>query len=900
MAMEGRAVALLKDVHSRLHMDVGDIDMLSLKNDTPEIITNPTVLYRWTRVLRAVAVPLVAMGREVREVESFISRQRDSANTMLVIMYLLLVCIILLVTTAVKFMSQDTPALAMATTLSAITATIVVIFALAKCWSIALYERVRKYDFNLNGPIMSKLRMYRYTLSDRFLVKYVAAQASGVRLSDLLKEAKQQEDKIYRGDDECAPKDATAASACNYDLLKCVDPADMPTIEEALKQQGCIAQLADIADRLMELKGDVTKYDRPFLWRCVAQNIDRLRHLISVSHDYGGNMSADVDRDSVRRLLVSEVIPLMAITAAEVHAFRQPAVTDALMGLGPAANTRTTNAASKAECWASCTSDGTCMMARYDVASKQCVRVDSYGALKNWTYAGKDAPPTKDGLLLRDPVTLAQGGSGGNAASVMVCGLANQRAVGRANAIDSAKIPNIDRQAGATGMHRWCLNESMCDAVGDGAAAWTLDPLDSFKTFLSPPASQAAGPNACVKVPAADLYTAVATGPALASTLTEHASAIANDLWAFEMRHRLRVRLAPNRKFIDIELARYYGHDVYTRFIRPVVDNIMQRVVWLSETDPNRTPKPLYIDTVRFAQKAKAMSTAEWAELEHWAERAQTCVKQHGDMFPYFRNVTVRNIVKRVTNYGFVILTIVFAMFMMTHFLKVKDGVLPMESYIQRTVAVISVLSILAVVMEWMSSKTAIRIDHNHDVIDNNGQALTAGVSALKIDLVLLRQKATAVPYDAMAAQRAAASSLNSIQTAVQAYDRCNTVTAERQPFPFPTIELVLYSLIGLAFVGLAVAVAQQIAPADAADNLRALFGMRSSIMRGDFNPGLNMAAVERIVGCNEPPDFVWSMFLWFGIITLFLLTWWFLFSTRDAANNYESAVRADPDCDGM
>ena len=162
-------------------------------------------------------------------------------------------------------------------------------------------------------------------------------------------------------------------------------------------------------------------------------------------------------------------------------------------------------------------------------------------------------------------------------------------------------------------------------------------------------------------------------------------------------------------------------------------------------------------------------------------------------------------------------------------------------------------------------------------------------------DLNELRKKATAVPQDAAATERAALTAIMSIQKAVETYDKCNTVTAERKPYPFPAIELVMYGIIAVVFIGVAAAVIGQLAPADSADNLRALYGMRANVIRGDSK--LNMASINRLVSCNEPPDFIWSMFVWFGLIALLMLTVWFMISQRDVADSYQMAINIDADC---
>lgn len=902
MSLHGRAVVLLRDVHTILVEDLADIDLVSLKAATSNLGSDPTAVDRWVRVLRAVSPSLVAMGREVRQADMFVSSQQRSVRFMKRILYILLLVVTALVTLAIAQLANGNSLLVMAPTLGGVMATTVMVFAIVKTWRIMIDQRLSKYIEQRDSPVAFALRKFKLTLSDRFIVKYAAAVTAGISLNRLVKEG-EDDTALEIAVRNCGTVVVVPGKDCSMPIDPCKPPSDMPPLEEAVRLF-CAMQLADIAQRLHEIRSEgVAQYQRPVLWRCVAHGVDRLRQLVLKENNV--YVGPDMNRESVQAILREQVMPHLMIRAVEVDFFKEPsgAANSPTMGL-PAGSTRVTAAKSRSDCWDACAGDPHCRLARYNPTTRACARCNTYDVFNSptdgWQYEPGRPGPSRNVILMANPrmTPEQQRAAGGPAAPppvpahLMVCGPGSTEAIQRAQRL---RTPG---GLSAAQLGQICIASKECDAVAN-QAAYRKSQVDSFQTLLSPQ-NGSQGLPVCAKVSPAQLYDMAASGRALAEQMRERADIISANLFSVVQRMGYRLRLDNNRGFIDAELMAFYGHEIYTRDLVGVVDDVLGRVRKLvrearREAGGGTGQKPRYVDAPTLAARLAALNSGEWNDVLDDADKTQRCVRSHHDMFPFSREVTGQKVAGTFVLYGMFTMSIVYVVFLCTRYVLIKEGNLGIGTLCQQLLASTSLFAIMAVIVELIYKKYGIRMSHNHESIESNGAALTAALTGTNRELRTLQEVGTRVPPDPAAAQRHATTAVTVMRNAVEAFDRCNSVTSAQPAFPFPTVELVFYGIIALSFIAGAAFVLAELDAFGKADAIKNLMSMRARLLRGDAS--VTTASVLRIISCSMPSSFVWDIFIWFAIATLCLITAWFMLTTKDTADNYKGALNAISDC---
>jgi hypothetical protein len=290
------------------------------------------------------------------------------------------------------------------------------------------------------------------------------------------------------------------------------------------------------------------------------------------------------------------------------------------------------------------------------------------------------------------------------------------------------------------------------------------------------------------------------------------------------------------------------------------------------------------------------MNTEEMAEVLSSIARLQVCSKSHRDNFPPYRDNMMTRIFNSLLWYGFLILGVVYTVFMVTTYTAVRSMELDFPSMIKRVIISACVLTMVIIIGETTVKKYGITRSHNHDAIDTNGEILVGNVMRTNRSLVTLKgiTENASDTGNAARLKPAAVVALRDIQQVIEAYDRCNFITHSVAKLPFPTVEIVVYAIIALIFVTVAAMAIARIGPTEKVDNVRRLMDARHRIQIGELT---NMNEVLRLVDCCNPPELIWEMFVWFGLIMLFVITWWFLASTHDTVDDYESAIAVNADC---
>ena len=899
MSLFGRALTLLKEVNITLNEDLSDIDLMALKASTTEAM-DANALARWVRLLEAVSPPLVTMGRELTSAEAFVERRRKATRTIQSMMCTTGSVLTIIVALSVWRM-MTVPSLPQKTVgVGMLLCFLLGFFGLIKSWIIMLVERLDRFDDQNDGPVMNALRKYRLTLSNKVIIQYSAAYTTGSGMSTLMDRiANMNNDDVTQTVGARAgctnPSSTYASGNCEMPIDTCKPIDSLPPLEDAVKRY-CRPLMTEMLDRLQEIKLDIDQYDRPLLWRDVDSGVEELRKLIYTQYDVktatdAASSPGGLTREAAFQILDNEVIPLLSLPAIEISSFR-------LSNLSAIVSKTKEKQLSKNACWRSCLGDPHCVMAMYDETSSTCLKSEDYaGAIEggNMAYVSK----TRDSK----PVLLRQPTADSNTKPVFVCGVPvadisqqlslmppNKQGVSN---IEACRSDSTCRVVHDSNMWRAAPEAGIQSFISDGMTATQTSTGSGLLAKAAAAVKDATSSSACVKTTVEQLYrTGLATNAAI--MMRDQASSLATDIAAVLQRHRYQLSIDSNRSYIDGRLIEHYGIDLYVT-LSPIVDEVLLRTR-MSVRAAIAAQNTRFIEPARLAAKIDAMSGDEWNLFSAKMKRTLVAVKQHRDFFPAYRNNMSIRMFKALVMYGIFVAMIAYLVFMVLIYhakhIKSIDG----ATMVRRIMVSICVFIMTIAVAETTTKKYAVKQQHNFDAIDNNGEMFIGGIGRAgkqlnALRMAALQQKVSGIDAEVKHLSRP---TLRDIRNAIESYDRCNFVTTSIAKMPFPTADLALYLVVALVFIGVAGVAVARIGPAERIDNVRRLMSSKARLKRGEIS---NMTEVVRLIECCQPPELVWDMFMWFGIIMLFVITWWFVFSTRDAVDDYESAIAANPDC---
>jgi hypothetical protein len=345
-------------------------------------------------------------------------------------------------------------------------------------------------------------------------------------------------------------------------------------------------------------------------------------------------------------------------------------------------------------------------------------------------------------------------------------------------------------------------------------------------------------------------------------------------------------------------LTSFYGSEVYNGKMVKVVNRIM-RGLHARIVEVTSGVKDKFITSQRLGEKVQALSTDEWVTLSKNIDALHYCIKNYRDNFPVYRDYMSSRIFGIATVYIFFITLFVYLQFGVANYHRFKAlKELSYQSMANRLAIAFCVVVIFMAILEVSSKKYAVKLAHNFNGINTNGDILVQNVARARKSMAALRDaaernKVTDGDNKTNVAQLAT-TALHDVERAVDAYSRCNFVTATVPQMPFPVIEMILYSGIIVLFVVVALVAVKRMDPAGHVGNIKMLFDTRARLLNGQIT---NMDDVARVMACCQTPDIVWGMLTTFAILIVFMLTWWFVVSTRDTVDDYESAINVDPDC---
>jgi hypothetical protein len=453
-------------------------------------------------------------------------------------------------------------------------------------------------------------------------------------------------------------------------------------------------------------------------------------------------------------------------------------------------------------------------------------------------------------------------------------------------------------------------NGGMLEFIGPKSVARMPDgfqgPLVMAVESSAPPTagSDAApeGPvRACIKTTPGQLYDfALQTGAA--GTLRDSAENIARNVVAVLERYRFRIDLQKNRKLIDVELSKYYGQALYEKSVSAAIDNVLDRVQSLVSL-ARAAKKSQYVNGERFLIKLSTMTRNELEDHLRTLRDLRDCTKAHRDYFPAYHSVLSRRTLSIVFTYGSLVLGVGLGMYIVSNIQSFLNKVFDYESLVQRLILGGSIYVIVVAVFETMSAKYGAKLRHNHYTIDANGDALSAAtvhaekrfaeLMAKLIEDPTVAESLTVVADKHGEIRKLAAGALASLKTAVESFDKCNTITAAQPKMPIPAAELVMYGAVILLFVAMAAVAWVRIDPVNKVGNIRRLVRIRKRLLRGE----ITINELDSIIACCAPESSVWGIFIWFTAITAVIVTVWFVRSSETIVDDYAAAIATDPDC---
>ena len=910
MTLHGRALTLLKEVHMALTEDLADVDLVALKRSTVDPM-DVNATNTWVRLLETLSPTLVAFGNEVTAIDNYEYRRRTSTVMMWKSLMGLSAVVVIIITfsaTRVNLMPEFIPRII---TLAVLVTSMFTFFAIMKSWILMLSERNNKLTTQSRGFIIEMMRRYRHRISRRPLIIFAAAVTSGTGLAMLSENLSKSKDSVdgnlvNRDGIVCPSNGSDDGKECEIITELCQTGSSLPPLASVVSRY-CKDIMATMLDMLQEIKLDVEQYDRVALWRCVHDNVKALRKAVYI--EYNELPENKLSASTIETILVKEVLPLLSLPATESTSFKIDPSSVGLFSTPPQ------RVDSKDACWRSCIQDGECKLAHYvaddagavggadtgtgtgeaTAGGGMCARSSSERLLESMTYVTDGTTASKIMLRRSDKPDR----------NVLVCGYATPQSLARVT-----RVPGIPESAvGADAADRCRLDENCGVLYSD--YSWKTTPAETFRSFfyVDPNSAQSSGlSRACIKTDINALVDDASKG-GIWSVLNGQAAYIASDLFSVVQKYKYQLDIAANRRFIDDRLANYYGHDLYIAKISKEVDRVVNMVQELTVEHTNSSKQNVYISAGQFVDNVIAMSDRDWSAMETSLLRISQCSKAHRDHFPAYRTMLVPIIFVSLLAYAVSSLFVVYIMYLLISYHKAITRVLPILSMVRNTIVVVCVLTIIVAVLETMVKKYRISATHNLDMVDANGDILLSSAYMAKKSMALVREsvaklriRPTAVSgiggdgdrIDVGDVKTHAYTAKRYLQNTIEAFDRCNYITSQVATMPFPIVEVFVYCVIIALFLIVAYAAIGRLSPLDRLSDTRLLLDTRAQVKRGEIT---KLDSVNKLLSCCEPPNMVWELVVWLGILVLIMITGWFLYTTKDTADDYEDAVASNPNC---
>lgn len=854
--MHARALLQLRQIETILARDLVHVDLKQLRaRSNGGKISEDTALV-WKDVLVAVAMPLSELANEVARLEEFVESRKRALLAIKRVLGVtqaitVLVAFVALARVYASADNTETDGLIRNNITAGIIVFIVMIlFSMYGTWKVTLDEDYKKVWTQVNTPIYSAIRVYKTHLSDRFIVKLMAAIVAGLDpLAEVveLKAGVVEDVQAATDQDACAPG-AGAKVECEIAGITVCDPGVRNRLSIAgmhmVIRDYCAPILVDMADKLIDLKDHgIDRYDRNALWDCVDVGVAGVKQIIEARYDDASPL-ANFSEASAIAVVRNEVVPLFKVGGAALNdtfladkgkspgpatdpSWRRLVPSAATTGPDgeplvaaapeddedPTAYTRTVE---RPQCFAACRSATACTAAYYHQASGQCYLNESKGGVLPGYKGGPGA-----------------GGVGSD--SLMI--------------------------------------------VADGGAVFstTRDPKTTeLLTYESTRGKDGAGVAALLRADAARII------------------ARAVDL---VRRYRFQLDILASRNTIDGELIKHYGAVQYESTISAEVDLIMEALrvrVAAARKTPDSISDARFMHPDRVVDRIRLLPDRDTSDMRRSLAALRTCILSYTKMFPAFESAWYKRVSSVFVLCGNIAMCVGFLVYLLVAYTKTMarpDATVP--AMIQAVVVVFCIYAISISVVETLLNKAVSKDEHNASKIQQNGQILTA-VSGRFVEQYAAVVKAIRGDRDGTRSRAAAATLLSDGKLLLEKYEQCNTVTHGQVSMPMPLAEIVMYALVALVFLGVTVIVVSKVSPADRVTNIRVLQSLGARIDRGDAGA---LIEASSIIECARPNMHIWNLFTWFGILVFATITVWFVLASQTVATDYRQSLLSKKDC---
>lgn len=897
-SMYGRALSMLRQVVTTLDDQLVSVDLYALRRDTIGNLTSTqltgaaaamappmasSTADTWRDVLAAVSPPLVEFARELQRLQEYTDRQSRSVLSMQRVIWALegMTAMMAYVTlSSLLTRSQyEKDVGGTAVSVGTIVAVTLLMLGVFGAWNASVNEMYRKVKFQASSPIKAVLTTYAKSLSGKMIVIAMAAVVTGRDVRDELSSFQSSSQTFNSAwasrTASCGKKRKQATSlGPNNCAMAGIDPCDTSSQFTLASMAGviqkyCAYLLVDIADALIDLKENgVDRYDEAALWRAVYVGVEAVRKLVLVEYDAGGpDAEAVITTAAARRAVETEIAPILCLHAVELRDMIAPVESVILNAPGDDAHGTIKVGAetfggglrllngdgrggaspmTQAQCSRSCmASPMTCGFSYYDVKNEMCYVATDPRSVSAGFQLVSEAPADKKPTISGVATITARQPSG------------------------TARQPS-----------------------GTGAGAGT--PANTFVALAGS------------TDPAALYAYAIAQRGAVAATVANQSTDLAERIAAVLKRYRYRVDLAATRAFLDAKLSAFYGATLYGAgdggpgSVSAAVDGVLARVARLV-AERRRLRQPRNIDADRLIRKVAELSADDADELMQALTDASDAAKGHRDLYPPYAEAAPQTIATIVSVLGGLVFLSCYAVFVVIVWdMYANHGSIKLEALIQRLIAGTCVFVIVTVVTETMTYKHAYRLQHNKQVsLDNGGTLVTSAsntVSQVERLIALINKPSPGTSAARLAQEQHGASSaaLNGCVQMMQAYDACNSITSGQAAMPVPVAEIVLYGIVAAVFVGIAAFVVYRVAPVEKVGNIRSLTRLRHRLERGDHGA---FVEAQQVVECSKPPVHVWAMFTWFAVLLFAALTGWFGLASQDVVADYRASLDVQRDC---
>ena len=892
--MFGRSLALLQQTEVILTQDLHGVDLHKLRQETAAGTSmSDATAQVWTDVLLAVSPTLFDLGRELLRVHRFMDRRRDSMKVMQQIIWTLEAILIVMLVMSIGHVLQGSDkrdSSGSAVSVGIIIALGFFMFGAMGSWLAVVNEMYRKLRFQQNSPLNSVLLRFSDRTSSTFIVVFVAAATTGrdVRqsIAAFMKE-RANRDSIASQWSNCKKGVSKSAASCDFSGMDACTLAPYYSTPEltAKIRANCRATLVDIADALIDVADNGTsRYVRLDLWSAIDKGVQAVRKLVLTRYD-DIELSAEqpaYSPDMIATIAREELAPCLKLPGVQLSLAFNALSESTVKSSGMAALSGQVIDPSRME-----GPDGEALCFRSCMDSKDCKVAYFYkGGTSN---AGSSTAPSACyvgtdyfALGLKGPLEFTGVGSGN--ASVYVA----------SGPSDTTKLQ--------------LCGPGASKVLSDGHAP--SDPADQAYVVTRPlPNKQ------CIESTSAGLYTSSVIAASLSSTMLDQMTYLANRVLAVLRRHRFALSLDDLRPEVDAALEAFYGHEAYVSAISSAVDAVLKRADDHARSE-RRNPRAT-IDTERLLRKLEAMPSQDAGDLQRTLEEMRNASVQHRNMFPAYRNASTNRIANSWLLLGSMTLVVFFAVFacilsnMYRRPKSLGGPAIKMGKLVQWMIIGLCVLVLTLFVFQTVSTKIIAKSNHNTDMIDQNGETLVGTSESVTRSLaslwVLLGRSGSVQTHSlsysqvdtarlgTSASKRAASAALISQATLlISTYDKCNAVTTGQVSAPAPYAELLMYAVVAGLFVVVTGVSLYHIAPGEKLDNIRMLNNLIKRVKKGD------VAAIresESAVQCARPPAFIWSIFVWYGVMLLAVVTVWFVMESQNVVNDYEDSLAARTDC---